>query len=111
MLSVLRSYTAWAESGLKQTAHRCTSSQSAVQLLDPSHGQNTLALYNALMTTQLKHDLHRKAKLLVAGVQLRKTHGLLYAMRFLEDHGFANMVVWEVLNLIPPETTKEPSQS
>ncbi len=67
--------------------------------------------YNALMTTQLKPDLHRKAKLLVAAVQLRKTHGLLYAMRLLEDHGFANVVIWEVLNLIPPETTKEPSQS
>jgi hypothetical protein len=63
------------------------------------------------MTTQLKPDLHRNAMLLIAGVQLRKTHGLLYAMRFLEDHGFANVVIWEVLNLIPPGRTKEPSQS
>ena len=80
-----------------------------MQLLDLYHGRNTRAPYNALMTTQLKPDLHRKAKLLVAAVQLRKTHGLLYAMRFLEDYGFANVVIWEVLNLIPPGTTKEPS--
>lgn len=100
-----------AEGGLNQIAHPCTSSQSAVRLLDPYHSRNTRALYNALMTTQLKPDLHRKAKLLVAAVQLRKTHGLLYAMRFLEDHGFANVVIWEVLNLIPPGTTREPPQS
>ena len=99
-----------AESGLKQLPLRCTSSQSAVQLLDPYHGRNTRAPYNALMTTQFKPDLHRKAKLLVAAVQLRKTHGLLYAMRFLEDYGFANVVIWEVLNLIPPGTTKIHSQ-
>lgn len=78
-------------------------------MLDPYHGWNTRAPYNALMT-QLEPDLHRKAKLLVAAVQLRKTHGLLYAMRFLEDYGFANVVIWEVLNLIPPGTTKEHSQ-
>lgn len=82
---------------------------AAVQLVDPHHGRKTWVLYNVLMTTQLKPDLHRKAKLLVAAVQLRKTHGLLYAMRFLEDHGFANVVIWEVFNLIPPGTTKEPS--
>lgn len=101
-----------AESRLKQSpidAHR-RSPQSAVQLLDPYHGRNTRAPYNALMTTQLKPDLHRKAKLLVAAVQLRKTHGLLYAMRFLEDYGFANVVIWEVLNLILPGKTKEHSQ-
>lgn len=63
------------------------------------------------MTTQLETDLHRNAKLLVAAVQLRKTHGLLYAMRFLEDRGFANVVIWEVLNLIPAGTTREPPQS
>lgn len=62
------------------------------------------------MTIQLKPDLHRKAKLLVAAIQLRKTHGLLYVMRFLEDYGFANVVIWEVFNLIPPGTTKEHSQ-
>ncbi len=62
------------------------------------------------MTNQLEPALHRNAKLLVAAVQLRKTHGLLYAMRFLEDCGFANVVIWEVLNLIPPTTTTEPSQ-
>lgn len=62
------------------------------------------------MTTQLTPDLHRKAKLLVAAVQLRKTHGLLYAMRFLEDYGFSNVVIWEVLNLIPPGRTNEHSQ-
>ncbi len=72
---------------------------------------NKWVLYNALMSTQLEPDLHRKAKLLVAAVQLRKTHGLLYAMRFLEDHGFANVVIWEVLNLIPPGRAREPLQS
>lgn len=106
----LRFYTAWAESGLKQLPHRCTSSQSAVQLLDPHHSRNTRAPYNALMTTQLKPDLHRKAKLLVAAVQLRKTHGLLYVMSFLEDYGFVHVVVWEVLNLIPPGKTEKHSQ-
>mgnify|MGYP003576126582 CR=1 FL=1 len=83
----------------------------AVQLLDVHHGRNPWVFYNVLMTIQLEPDLHRKAKLLVAAVQLRKTHGLLYAIRFLEDYGFANVVIWEVLNLIPPGTTKEPSQS
>lgn len=58
------------------------------------------------MTTQLEPDLHRNAKLLVAAAQLRKTHGLLYAMRFLEDHGFADVVIWEMLNLIASGTTK-----
>lgn len=82
-----------------------------VQLLDLYHGRNTRVLYNVLMTNQLEPDLHRNAKLLVAAVQLRKTHGLLYAVRFLEDRGFANVVIWEVLNLIPPSTTTEPSQS
>jgi hypothetical protein len=53
------------------------------------------------MTTELEPDLHRKARLLVAAVQLRKTHGILYAMRFLEDHDFSTVVIWEVLNLIP----------
>jgi hypothetical protein len=53
------------------------------------------------MTTQLQPDLIRNAKLLVAAVQLRKTHGLLYAMRFLEDYAFSAEVVWELLDLIP----------
>lgn len=53
------------------------------------------------MTTEHQADLLRNAKLLVAAVQLRKTHGLLYAMRFLEEHNFSTEVVWEVLNLIP----------
>lgn len=79
-----------------------------MRLIDRYHGWSTRVLYNALVTNQLKPDLHRKAKLLIAAVQLRKTHGLLYAMRFLEDHGFANVDIWEVLNLIPPGPTKEP---
>ena len=82
-----------------------------MQLLDLYHGRSGRVLYNVLMTTQLEPDLHRNAKLLVAAVQLRKTHGLLYAMRFLEDRGFANVVIWEVLNLIPAGTTREPPQS
>lgn len=56
------------------------------------------------MTTELEPGLPRNARLLVAAVQLRKTHGLLYAMRFLEDQGFSAVVIWEVLNLIPPGT-------
>lgn len=63
------------------------------------------------MTTKLESDLHRNAKLLAAAVQLRKTHGLMYAMQLLEEHGFANAVIWEVLNLISSETTKGPQQS
>lgn len=55
------------------------------------------------MTTQPELDLYRNAKLLVAAVQLRQTHGLLYAMRFLEEHYFNTVVIWEVLNLIPAE--------
>ena len=82
-----------------------------MQLLDLYHGRSGRVLYNVLMTTQLEPDLHRNAKLLVAAVQLRKTHGLLYAMRFLEDRGFANVVIWEVLNLIPAGTSREPPQS
>lgn len=53
------------------------------------------------MTTQHQADLFRNAKLLLAAVQLRQTHGLLYAMRFLEERDFSAEVVWEVLNLIP----------
>lgn len=53
---------------------------------------------------QLEPNLIRNAKLLAAAVQLQKTHGLLYAMRFFEDHDFSNVVIWEVLNLIPPRT-------
>jgi len=53
------------------------------------------------MTTQIQPNLLRNAKLLVAAVQLRKTHGLLYAMRFLEDYAFSAEIVWEVLDLIP----------
>lgn len=86
-------------------------SQFRVRSLDLHHGRNISVLYDALMTTQLEPDLHRNAKLLVAAVQLRNTHGLLYAMRFLEDRGFANVVIWEVFDLIPPGTTIEISQS
>lgn len=53
------------------------------------------------MTTERQPDLLRNARLLMAGVQLRKSHGLLYAMRFLEDHDFSVEVVWEVMGLIP----------
>lgn len=59
------------------------------------------------MTTPHQEDLHRNAKLLVAAIQLRKTHGLLYAMRFLEEHNFSAEVVWEVLNLIPQSANVE----
>lgn len=54
------------------------------------------------MTTQYDANLFRNARLLAAAVQLRSTHGLLYAMRFLEEHNFSVEVIWEVLNLIPP---------
>ena len=33
-----------------------------------------------------------------------------YAMRFLEDHDFSNVVTWEVLNLIPPITVGDASE-
>lgn len=53
------------------------------------------------MTTQHQTDLIRNAKLLLAAVRLRQTHGVLYAMRLLEEHDFSAEVIWEVLNLIP----------
>lgn len=59
------------------------------------------------MTTCLPPNLSRDAKLLIAAVQLRQSHGLLYAMRFLEDYNFDNGVIWEVLGLIPGEVTQE----
>lgn len=59
------------------------------------------------MTTQIEPDLHRNANVLVAAVQLRETHGLLYAMRFLEDYDFADVVIWEVFKLIPSDAAKK----
>lgn len=61
------------------------------------------------MATYPTPDLLRNARLLVAAVQLRRTHGLLYAMRFLEDYGFNNAVIWEVLGLIPAGVAAEAS--
>lgn len=55
------------------------------------------------MTKHQPNDLARGALLLTAAVQLKQTHGLLFAMRFLEDYSFSNLVIWEVLNLIPAE--------
>jgi hypothetical protein len=55
------------------------------------------------MTKHQPNDLARCAMLLTAAVQLKQTHGLLFAMRFLEDYHFNNMVIWELLNLIPAE--------
>lgn len=53
------------------------------------------------MTTYPQLDLMRNAGLLAAALQLRRTHGLLYAMRFLEDANFSQQVIWELLGLIP----------
>lgn len=78
--------------------------------IDLRHGRDRRVVYHKLMTTQLEPNLHRNARLLVAAVHLRKTHGLLYAMRFLEDHDFSNVVIWEVLNLIPPRTVGDAPQ-
>lgn len=71
----------------------------------------TSVLYHESMTTQHQADLLRKAKLLVAAMQLRKTHGLLYAMRFLEEHDFSVEVVWEVFNLIPHTVSADSADS
>lgn len=59
------------------------------------------------MTEQQPLDLARNASLLAAATQLRCTHGLLFAMRFLEDYGFNNVVIWEVLNLLPAGSTEQ----
>lgn len=59
------------------------------------------------MTTPHQEELHRNAMLLAAAIQLRTTHGLLYAMRLLEEHNFSAEVVWEVLNLIPQSANVE----
>lgn len=89
-----------AESDVRSSAQR-----HAVRVLlygfDLGHCSYTSVFYYGVMTTQHQADLLRNAKLLVAAVQLRKTHGLLYAMRFLEEHDFSVEVVWELLNLIP----------
>lgn len=62
------------------------------------------------MTTYPQSDLLRNAKLLVGALQLRKTHGLLYAMRFLEDHCFSTVVIWELMELIPNYAVEEPAE-
>ena len=59
------------------------------------------------MTAQPSHNLLRNAKLLVAAVQLKQSHGLLYAMRFLEECNFTSGVIWELLGLIPAEVCEE----
>jgi hypothetical protein len=55
------------------------------------------------MTTYPDSDLLRNATLLVAAIQLRRSHGLLYAMRFLEDAGFSDSVIWELFGLLPAD--------
>lgn len=64
-------------------------------------------LYHEDMTTQHPLNLLRNAKLLIAAVQLKQSHGLLYALRFLEDYDFSSGVIWEVLGLIPAEADQE----
>lgn len=59
------------------------------------------------MTTQPSSQLLRDAKLLVAAVQLKQTHGLLYAMCFLEDYDFSSDVIWELLGLISTAIAQE----
>ena len=59
------------------------------------------------MTSQPPSNLFRNAKLLTAAVQLKQSHGLLYALRFLEDYDFSSGVIWEVLGLIPAEADQE----
>jgi hypothetical protein len=59
------------------------------------------------MTTQPPFNLLRDAKLLIAAVQLKQSHGLLYAMRFLEDYHFSSGVIWEVLGLITTQVDQE----
>lgn len=59
------------------------------------------------MTTQPPFNLLRNAKLLIAAVQLKQSHGLLYAMHFLEDYDFSSGVIWEVLGLISAEAAQE----
>lgn len=61
------------------------------------------------MTTLPISDEFRNARLLGAALQLRRTHGILYAMRFLEEYGFDAHVIWEVLGLIPPQRCESPS--
>lgn len=63
------------------------------------------------MTTQPLPYLLHNARLLTAAVQLKDTHGLLYAMRFLEEYSFSSDVIWEILGLIPAEGAKETSKS
>lgn len=77
--------------------------QSFRSKVDVGHCFYTKVPYDEPMTTQPQINPLRNAKLLIAAVQLRKTHGLLYAMRFLEEHHFNTVVIWEVLNLIPAE--------
>lgn len=61
------------------------------------------------MTTCPVSDQFRNARLLGAALQLRRTHGILYAMRFLEEYGFDAHVIWEVLGLIPAERSASPA--
>lgn len=53
------------------------------------------------MKTQFDPELARNAQLLLAAVQLRQSHGLLYAMRLLEEHEFSATVIWELFDLLP----------
>lgn len=55
------------------------------------------------MTKTIAPKRLRRTKLLGAALQLRRSHGILYAMRFLEEHGFDERVIWELLGLIPVE--------
>lgn len=61
------------------------------------------------MTTFPPLNLSRNAKLLIAAVQLKQSHGLLYAMRFLEEYDFSSHVIWEVLGLISAEAYQDSS--
>lgn len=60
------------------------------------------------MTTCPESDQFRNARLLGAALQLRRTHGILYAMRFLEEYGFDAHVIWEILGLIPAQQVDAP---
>lgn len=55
------------------------------------------------MTTLPASDQSRNARLLSVAIQLRRSHGILYAMRFLEEYDFDQCVIWEVLGLIPAQ--------
>lgn len=55
------------------------------------------------MITDAQSAQFHRAALLGAAVQLRRSHGILYAMRFLQEYAFDERVIWEVLGLIPVE--------